>query len=115
MTTPPPLHAVPLEGLPSTEPPEVAIACSIGIPACLPRQQMLTMTWKHVGKDVASPTALVSIKDATGSPDTKEGERVQKHQSRPILQQVSGTVRPGEVLALMGPSGSGMVFVASSP
>lgn len=67
-----------------------------------------TMRWSRIRKTVEIKEAQVGlIRGSISAPnidaDTKKGGKVEKV----ILNDVSGAAFPGEVLALMGPSGSG--------
>ena len=50
------------------------------------------------------------LRSSIAAPSPSEESRKSGPQIKTILNQVSGSAIPGEVLALMGPSGSGKVF-----
>jgi ABC-type glutathione transport system ATPase component len=79
-------------------PPEPVIAEPLSeVFSSWPRAAQITLAWRNVSK-------MVAINQR--SRDSKDGQSVVQ---RLVLEGVSGIVRPGEILALMGPSGSGEI------
>jgi len=74
----------------------------------------LFLRWSKLVKSVEiheHNSGLLRTSIATPSQSSSEDFKKQGAQIKTILNEVSGTASPGEVLALMGPSGSGKVII----
>lgn len=63
--------------------------------ASLPKAAEITLAWRDLSKSIVIEQAVSDAKEGVG------------RSQRQLLHNVNGIVRPGEILALMGPSGSG--------
>jgi ABC-type multidrug transport system fused ATPase/permease subunit len=69
------------------------------------------LRWNRIKKRVEVKEVNAGLlRSSIAAPPPSEESRKSGPQIKTILNQVSGSAIPGEVLALMGPSGSGKVF-----
>jgi ABC-type multidrug transport system fused ATPase/permease subunit len=69
------------------------------------------LRWNRITKRVEVKEVNAGLlRSSIAAPPPSEESRKSGPQIKTILNQVSGSAIPGEVLALMGPSGSGKVF-----
>jgi len=90
---------------------EVELGLTTNVSEPVAETKKAYLRWERITKSVEIQemnSGLLRSSIATPSKSTKEIVKKQGKQKKVILTEVSGSAAPSEVLALMGPSGSGV-------